>query len=416
MGVAFIMPKNLLVAQSGGPTSAINATLSGVILEGMRHSNIGTIYGALNGVQGILERRIISLNDQIKTAEQFKLLECTPAMALGSCRFKLPKLEDKPEVYEKILEIFNEYDIGFFFYIGGNDSMDTAHKLNDFFISKGADIKTIGIPKTIDNDLCGTDHTPGYGSAAKFIATSMAEIAQDCKVYDVNSVTVVEIMGRNAGWLTAASMLPRVLGFDAPHLIYMPEVAFDTEKFLADIRELHKNHKTVVVAVSEGIKFADGKYVAESEQSGQVDVFGHKYLAGTGKYLERLISHHLGCKVRSVELNILQRCSAHLLSGTDIAESRRIGQFAVRFAMQGQTGVMASFKRVSSAPYIVDIEAVPLSEAANNEKCFPLEWITPEGNNLTDDAVPYILPLISGEISSPTRFSMPAFFEFKKDV
>ncbi len=411
-----LMQKNILVAQSGGPTAAINASLSGVIREGLRHEAIGNIYGALNGIQGTLERRLIELKSQLTTEKQFKMLESTPAMALGSCRFKLPAYDKGPDVYEEIRRIFHEYGIGYFFYVGGNDSMDTALKLSDYFAACNDDIRVIGLPKTIDNDLYGTDHTPGYGSAAKFIATAMAEIAHDCDAYNLNSVTIVEIMGRNAGWLTAASVLPRKAGAAVPQLVYMPEVPFDLSGFLNDVKCLHAERHTVLVAVSEGIRFADGRYVSESEQSGVSDSFGHRYLSGAGKLLERLVAEKLGCKVRSVELNILQRCSSHLLSATDINEARCIGQAAVQFALEGRTGVMAAIKRAENKPYAFDIGTVPLKEVAGLERRFPLEWITPSGNDLTEDVFPYLLPLIAGEIQSPTVNGVPEFFNFNKTV
>ncbi|SDN34037.1 6-phosphofructokinase [Acetanaerobacterium elongatum] len=410
------MQKNILVAQSGGPSAAINATLAGVVLEGMRHEEIGNIYGALNGIQGVIERRLIDLKSQIKTDRQFKMLECTPSMALGSCRHKLPDYEKSPAVYEEIRKIFHEYGIGCFFYVGGNDSMDTALKLSEYFLAVNEDIRVIGLPKTIDNDLFGTDHTPGYGSAAKFIATAVAEIARDCDAYNLNSVTIVEIMGRNAGWLTAASVLPRAAGTEVPQLVYMPEVEFSLEGFLEDVRRLHAVRHTVVIAVSEGIRFADGRYVSQSEQSDHVDAFGHRYLSGAGKLLERQVANKIGCKVRSVELNILQRCSSHILSATDINEARRIGQFAVRFALQGQTGVMAGLKRISDAPYICDVVTVPIREVAGLERGFPKEWIAPSGNNLTDDVFCYLLPLIVGDVQPPTRNGIPEFFSFNKSV
>ncbi|MEG2295543.1 MAG: 6-phosphofructokinase [Oscillospiraceae bacterium] len=410
------MKVNIMIAQSGGPTSAINASLSGAILEGIRHERIDKIYGALNGISGVIERRIIELQSQIKTDEQFKLLECTPAMALGSCRLKMSNYTQDDTLYHKILNTFIDYNIGMFFYIGGNDSMDTANKLNQFFLLKGHDIKVIGIPKTIDNDLKGTDHAPGYGSAAKFIAASMTEIARDCSVYNTKSVTIVEIMGRNAGWLTAAAALPRTLGFSAPHLIYMPEVNFDLKQFENDIRTMHQTYNSVVIAVSEGIKFADGNYVSDSESTGQIDNFGHKYIAGAGKFLERYIANNINCKVRSIELNILQRCAAHMLSATDIAEAKRIGQFAVRFALAGKTGVMTAFTRVSNVPYISDITTIPLCEVANLEQKVPLEWISPSKNDVSQEIYSYILPLIYGEVQYPTKNGIPNFFSFEKNL
>ena len=409
------MPKNLLIAQSGGPTSAINASLSGIIQEAMRHSEIGEIYGAVNGIEGVLDRKIIELKSQFPTQKEFELLECTPAMALGSCRFRLPALDDKPSVYDEISAIFEEYNIGYFFYIGGNDSMDTAHKLSIYFTREQRDVRVIGVPKTIDNDLPNTDHTPGFGSAAKFIATSMMEIIRDCEVYYLDSVTIVEIMGRNAGWLAAAAALPHTVGCAAPHLIYLPEAPFDPEEFLKDVRRVQAQHKAVIVAVSEGIRLADGRYVSESMQSGMVDAFGHKYLSGVGKYLERLVAERIGCKVRSVELNVLQRCAGHMLSATDITEARKLGAHAVRFALIGETGKMVVLNRVSQQPYLVRTELADMSQVANLEKTFPTQWISPEGNAVTQEAFSYLLPLIQGDVSYPTRNGMPLHFHFEKN-
>ena len=409
------MKKNLLIAQSGGPTSAINASLSGIIQEAMKHSEIGEIYGAVNGIEGVLERKIIELKSQMTSEKLFHNLEVTPAMALGSCRFRLPKLEDSEEVYDKIDEIFEEYNIGYFFYIGGNDSMDTAHKLSAYFDKKQKDIRVMGVPKTIDNDLPNTDHTPGFGSAAKFIATTMAEIIRDCEVYFLDSVTIVEIMGRNAGWLAASACLPHTLGLDAPHLIYLPEAVFDVDKFIEDVKRVQKDHKSVIVAVSEGIKLADGRYAAESMQSGMVDAFGHKYLSGVGKFLERTVADRIGCKVRSIELNVLQRCAGHVLSETDITEARKIGAHAVRFALAGETGKMVIFHRISDKPYLVRTELSDISDVANLEKTFPREWINEEGNNILPRAYDYLLPLIQGDVSYPTKNGMPCHFSFEKN-
>ncbi len=409
------MKKNLLIAQSGGPTSAINASLSGIIQEAMKHSEIGEIYGAVNGIEGVLDRKIIELKSQMTSEKMFHNLEVTPAMALGSCRFRLPKLEDSEEVYNKIDEIFDEYNIGYFFYIGGNDSMDTAHKLSAYFDKKQKDIRVMGVPKTIDNDLPNTDHTPGFGSAAKYIATSMAEIIRDCEVYFLDSVTIVEIMGRNAGWLAASACLPHTIGLKAPHLIYLPEAVFDVDKFIEDVKRVQKEHKSVIVAVSEGIKLADGRYAAESMQSGMVDAFGHKYLSGVGKFLERTVADRIGCKVRSIELNVLQRCAGHVLSETDITEARKIGAHAVRFALAGETGKMVIFHRISDKPYLVRTELSDISDVANLEKTFPREWINEEGNNILPAAYDYLLPLIQGDVPYPTQNGMPAHFSFEKN-
>ena len=274
---------NMLIAQSGGPTAAINASLSGAIQEAIRSKEIGQIYGALNGIQGVLAGTIVDLRAQFSKQEDFTVLECTPAMALGSCRFRLPEEDADPALYQKIDEIFFHYDIGYFFYIGGNDSMDTVDKLSRHFGRIGRDVKVIGIPKTIDNDLPGTDHAPGFGSSAKFIATAMLEIIRDCYVYDTDSVTIVEIMGRHAGWLAASAALPRTVGARAPHLIYLPEVAFDPEQFIRDVKEVQSLTRNCIVAVSEGVRLEDGTFAAENFQSGAVDAFGHRYLSGVGK-------------------------------------------------------------------------------------------------------------------------------------
>lgn len=408
------MPKNLLVAQSGGPTTAINASLSGVILESLRHAEIGAVYGAVHGIQGIFDRNIIRLDTQFATADDFTLLEHTPASALGSCRFKMPTPEAGPEKYAEMLEVFRALNIGYFLYIGGNDSMDTANKIAEYCHQQREDIKVVGIPKTIDNDLPITDHTPGFGSAAKYIAVTMQEIARDADVYPVKSVLVVEIMGRNAGWLTASSVLARVNGCTAPHLIYLPETPFDTEAFLREIETLHKTQNTVVVAVSEGVRLADGSYVAEAMQSGAVDAFGHKYLSGVGKYLERLIADRLSCKVRSVEINVMQRSGAHVLSETDIMEARRAGEHGVRHAVAGESRIMIAFKRISDKPYVIDFVTAPLSDVANVEKKIPAEWITPAGNNVTADLVDYVLPLINGETTAPYQNGLPLHFVFDR--
>ncbi|HEX2938003.1 MAG TPA: diphosphate--fructose-6-phosphate 1-phosphotransferase, partial [Ruminiclostridium sp.] len=302
-----------------------------------------------------------------------------------------------------------EYNIGFFFYIGGNDSMDTVKKLSEYFNSIGEDIKVVGIPKTIDNDLCLTDHTPGFGSAAKFIAASTMEIAADSSVYDCTSVTIIEIMGRNAGWLTAASSLARLNGTKAPHMIYLPERAFDSKKFLLDLNELIKNERHVVVAVSEGLKLANGNYVADSEQTGLKDAFGHKYLSGIGKYLENLVMSNIGCKVRSVCLNVSQRCASHISSATDINEAFNVGSAAVDFALSGKTGVVAIIERLSNRPYSVSYEFCDVDEIANNVKFVPDNYITENGYDITDEMTEYLKPLIIGEQTKHIRNGLPVF-------
>lgn len=404
------MPKNMLIGQSGGPTVAINASLAGAIWEAMRSSKIGKIYGVRNGVQGILNKTIIDLKQSIKTQDDLELLKQTPAMALGSCRFMLP---DPPsEIYEKIRDIFRVWDIGYFFYIGGNDSMDTVKKLSHYFNSIGEDIKVVGIPKTIDNDLCCTDHTPGFGSAAKYIATSVAEIAYDSSVYGSLSVTIIEIMGRNAGWLTASSALARLSGCSAPHMIYLPEKAFDPEQFIADLKAVSKTTHHVIVAVSEGLKLEDGRYAADSEQNGLKDAFGHKYLSGIGRYLENLVREKLQCKVRSVNLNVLQRSASHISSATDITEATGAGAAAVEFALSGKTGAVAIVKRSSNNPYTVEFECCSVDKIANLAKCVPSNWISENGYDVTSEMIEYLKPLIRGEQKRRMKNGLPEFFSF----
>ena len=404
---------NIVVASSGGPTSAINSSVAGVYLEATKHSSINKIYGALNGIEGILENRLVDLREQLGSGEDIDLLRLTPSTVLGSCRYKLPKVEDDVSVYEEIISHFKEYDIGAFFYIGGNDSMDTVCKLSRYMSQNNIDIKAIGIPKTIDNDLMYTDHTPGFGSAAKYVAATIKEITRDSMVYSAKSVTIVEIMGRYAGWLAASSCVLRERGETAPHLIYLPEVPFSTEKFVEDIKAKQKEHKAVIVAVSEGIKAEEGCYVAECYQSGENDAFGHKYLSGVGKMLEDLVKKEIGCKVRSIELNVMQRCSSHIASKTDIDEAESIGSNAVLAALNGDTGKMMVFDRISDNPYRMEIKTVDVGGVANHVKYFPIEWINEEKNNIKDEAIQYFLPLIQGELSIKMDKGMPVHFRIK---
>lgn len=408
----FFTVKNMLIGQSGGPTAAINASLAGAIQEAMASAGIGEIYGTCNGLEGVLKRHILNLRIRLKTEDDFQLLKSTPGMALGSCRFKLPGYPD--DTYGKIADIFRRYDIGYFFYIGGNDSMDTVDKLSAYFASRNMDIRAVGIPKTIDNDLPGTDHTPGFASAAKFVATSMAEIACDSRVYDMPSFTVVEIMGRNAGWLTAASVLAREGGHTAPHLILLPEVVFDPDAFLARIRDLQTAEKNIVVAVSEGIRLANGKYVAENGKGGPVDAFGHAHLSGSGAYLGYLLRSNFPCKVRTIELSVLQRSAAHLCSDVDILEAEAIGKSAVRLALEGRSGVMAIIRRMSNDPYHVEYGSVPVCQVANQERKVPLEWIDPAGFDVTEAMMGYLRPLVLGENSCCFRNGIPRHFSFDK--
>jgi len=398
---------NIAVAQSGGPTCAINASLAGVFIEAKKHEEIDKIYGARNGIQGILHDNLVDLSQVLKNDSDVELLIRTPSAALGSCRFKLPKVEDDHTAYDKIIQTFERYSIKAFFYIGGNDSMDTVAKLSKYVISKGKDIKIVGIPKTIDNDVMATDHTPGFGSAAKYIATSMLEIIRDLGAYYLESVTVIEIMGRDAGWLTASSGILKVNGEVAPHLIYLPEVPFNIEQFVDDIREVQKTHKSVVVAVSEGLKLASGKYVGSGVLTDIVDAFGHQQLSGLAKYLEHIVKKEIGCKFRAIELNVLQRCASHLASKTDLDESKLIGGKAVEAALNGVTGEMMIFVRTSNSPYTIEIKSAQIDLVANNENIFPKNWINENGNGITDEAIEYFLPLIQGEVTPVIKNGIP---------
>ena len=391
---------NAVVGQSGGPTAAINATLAGVIrgvLENVHNGSIGTLYGMRNGVEGLLREDLIDLSAYFDSEEKLSLLEHTPAAALGSCRKKLPDPKADEQFYENLIAIFRKYNIRYFFYIGGNDSMDTVAKLSAYTEAHDYEMRVIGVPKTIDNDLVGIDHTPGFGSAAKFIACTMQEMIRDCAVYRIPAVTIVELMGRDAGWLTAASAIGRVVNGIEPDLVYLPERTFDMDRFLGDVREALNRHPNVVVAVSEGIRFADGHYVGEGRQTGAVDVFGHAYLAGTGKVLEQAVKDEIGCKVRSVELNLPQRCAAHMASETDLSESVSIGRAAVRTAAEGETRRMIVVTRKAGDRYEIEISHADVAEIANRIRYVDDRFINAEGNHVTDECCHYLLPLIQGE-------------------
>ncbi len=402
------MKDNCIVAQSGGPTVAINASLAGVI-DGVKKSNKFTrVYGAIHGIQGVLENNFIDLS--LMALSKFPLvntLELSPAMYLGSCRYKLPDFEADSKPYEIIFDRFEEYKVAAFYYIGGNDSMDTVDKLSKYAEKIGSDVKIIGIPKTIDNDLCHTDHTPGFGSAAKYVASTMLEIAHDTYIYHIPSVVIVEIMGRDAGWLTAASCLARNDYSPAPHLIYLPEVDFDEDRFIDDIKNVLKTSRCVIIAVSEGIHDKDGNYI--SATSTVADKFGHAQLSGTGKALESLVKDRMDIKVRSIELNVLQRCAAHISSRTDINESFALGQAAVKYAAEGMTAVMSTIKRVSNDPYQWIIEPENVSLIANQAKTIPPDWITPEKNDVTPEMESYLRPLIIGEVSLQYKDGLPMY-------
>lgn len=388
--------KNVIVAQSGGPTVAINASLAGVLDASLKNDAYETVYGSIYGILGILEDRLLNLNEQVLNNPDFiETLKVSPAMYLGSCRYKLPDYEDDDATYAFIFNQFKKYNVGAFFYIGGNDSMDTVLKLSHYGEQIGSDIRIIGIPKTIDNDLCITDHTPGYGSAAKYVASSILEVAHDTFIYSVKSVTIVEIMGRDAGWLTAASALARNEYNSAPHLIYFPEVAFDKEAFIEDVKNQLSKRNNVIIAVSEGIRDKEGNYISASTATN--DQFGHSQLSGTGKCLEYLIKEAINVKVRSIELNVLQRCAAHLSSLTDLDESFALGSHAVECAVNGQSKCMLTLNRVADNPYEVTIGTADIKGIANEAKSIPREWINDAGNDITPALYDYMAPLIIGE-------------------
>ena len=408
-----ILHGNAVVGQSGGPTAAINATLAGVIrgaFEAKEQGIIDTLFGMRNGIEGFLAEDLVDLTDIFKNEEDISTLELTPAAALGSCRKKMKSPEADPETYARIFEIFKKYNIRYFFYIGGNDSMDTVLKLSKYAADHEYEMRVVGVPKTVDNDLMVTDHTPGFGSAAKYVAVSMKEILRDVSVYTTKAVTIVEIMGRDAGWLTAAAGLTKFSGGKGADLIYLPEVSFDPEEFLASINAVQKDHPAVLVAVSEGIRFADGKYVGEGLGGRKIDAFGHVALSGAGKVLEDLVKDKLGCKVRSIELNLPQRCAAHLASLTDITESVGVGRAGVAAAVSGKTGVMMTINRADSDEYSVYYDSADISGIANGVKGVPAEFINDNRNGVTEECVKYLAPLIVGEVHPVYENGLPKHF------
>lgn len=391
--------KNVIVGQSGGPTAVINSSLLGVF-KTAKDRGADIVYGMVHGIKGLLDGDIVDLSQRFKTDLDYDLLKRTPSSFLGSCRYKLPAIEGHEDVYEKIFKILNDLEIYAFFYIGGNDSMDTIKMLTDYGARIKSPIKFMGVPKTIDNDLAVTDHTPGFGSAAKYIASTTKEIIRDGIVYDYPVVTVIEVMGRNAGWLTAATALakgPECEGVDA---IYLPEVVFDVDKFLVKVDNLLKANRSVVIAVSEGVKVADGRYVCElSSHVDYVDSFGHKQLAGTARYLSGLVAQKFGVKTRAIELSSLQRCASHLQSRVDVTEAYNAGGAAVKAAFEGKSGQVIILQRISDDPYMCITESADVHFIANVEKKVPEEWITEDGTYVSQGLINYILPLIQGEIA-----------------
>ncbi|CCZ04280.1 6-phosphofructokinase [Bovifimicola ammoniilytica] len=399
---------NIAVGQSGGPTTVINASLYGVIKEACDNNDkIDKIYGMINGIEGFIEGKVIDIIGKV-SEEEIELLKHTPAAYLGSCRYKLPEsMEDS--IYRIIFEKFDKLNIKYFIYIGGNDSMDTVHKLSVYAKMTNSPVRIIGVPKTIDNDLTKTDHSPGYGSAAKYVATTVRDIVMDANVYDTHSVTIIELMGRHAGWITAASVLARKYKGDNPVLIYLPEVAFDVKKFVQRVKlELNKKHN-VIVCVSEGIKDSEGKFICEYSSEAGVDTFGHKMLTGCGKYLENVIKEELGVKVRSVELNVNQRCKAALASMTDIEEAIMAGRNGVKAGLNGETGKMIAMKREDTEEYSIVYETVDCSEVCNQEKVVPREWISEDGTDILQGFIDYVLPLIQGESLTPIENGLPKY-------
>ena len=403
------MKKNAVVGQSGGPTAVINASLYGTVYEALnREDEIGTVYGMINGIEGFLNDQVMDMAP-LEESKELELIRTTPGSYLGSCRYKLPEDLNDP-VYPQLFARFEAYNIGYFFYIGGNDSMDTVSKLSRYAEKISSDIRVIGIPKTIDNDLVETDHTPGFGSAAKYVASTVREIAVDASVYDnKKSVTIVEIMGRHAGWLTAASALARKFEHDNPVLIYLPETDFDQDAFIEKVRTSLETTPNLVVCISEGIHDNTGTFICEYSNDVGTDTFGHKMLTGSGKYLENLVKERLGVKVRSVELNVCQRCSSSMLSKTDQKEAIASGAYGVKAALNGASGNMVAFERLDRDDYQIDYVLKDVNIICNQEKCVPATWITADGSDVTEDFIRYARPLIQGEVTVPTEDGVPKF-------
>ena len=401
------MKGNCLIAQSGGPSSAINASLCGAYLEMSASPDVGTVYGGIHGIQGILGEKLLELPPILNQGHNVRILAQTPSASLGSCRFKLKSPEERPEEYAQIFSVFEKYDIRYFIYIGGNDSMDTVYRLSKYAESVGRDMRIMGIPKTIDNDLVGTDHTPGFGSCAKYIATTIKEAAQDNIVYDMDSVFIVEAMGRDAGWIALSAALAR----DAENrpqcdLIYTPETPFSTEKFLADVNTVREKKGQLVVVVSEGVKDENGIYLSDT---GETDAFGHKMLRGAGAVVAEIIRKNLGVKVRDSELSILQRCAAHCASATDLSESESLGRLSAKGALEGLSGKMSCIRRISDAPYQIEYSYTDVSDVANAVKTVPGEFFNPARNHASEKGIRYLLPLIEGTRDPLLENGLPVY-------
>ncbi len=403
---------NAIFGQSGGPTAVINASAAGVFTEALKQAGvIRKVYGAAHGIKGILGEEIFDIGQE--DPYELELLKTTPSSALGSCRYKLKDPSEDETDYRRIVEVFKKYDIRYFFYNGGNDSMDTCNKISKYMQKADWECRVMGVPKTIDNDLFGTDHCPGFASAAKYIATSVMEVYLDARVYDTSMVTVIELMGRNAGWLTASTAIASSRGL-GPDLIYLPELPFDLDKMLEDVRTIYAKEKKCIVAVSEGVKSSDGRYIPELVGSVSRDAFGHAQLGGAASVLANYIKDKLGCKVRGIELSLLQRCAAHWASRRDVDESFLAGQTAVRCAVDGMTDYMVGFSRPENGPYKCEIKLIPLKDVANAERVIPREWINEEGNGLLTPFLDYVLPLIEGESHPPVENGVPRFAKLRK--
>lgn len=398
---------NILVGQSGGPTTVINSSLYGVIKEAISSEGINRIYGMINGIEGFIDDKVIDIEKSM-TEEEIELLMHTPAAYLGSCRYKLP-MDMDDGVYKMIFRKFSELGIGYFVYIGGNDSMDTVDKLSRYAKKTSSNVKVIGIPKTIDNDLECTDHSPGFGSAAKYVATTVRDIVLDANVYNTHSVTIVELMGRHAGWITASSVLARKFEGDNPVLIYLPEAPFDVDDFVRKVKKNLENNNNVIVCVSEGIKDKDGNFICEYNAKQGVDTFGHKMLTGCGKYLENVIKDELNVKVRSVELNVNQRCKAILASATDINEAIECGRYGVKMALKGETGKMITMNRKAQDEYEIEYGVAECSNVCNKEKLVPDAWISEDKTDVTKEFIDYVTPLIQGENETPMENGLPKY-------
>ena len=402
----------LVFAQSGGPTSVINSSAAGVFLEALDSPSVTAVYGAANGIKGVLDEKFYDIGKEDR--KELELLKYTPSSALGSVRYKLKDASVDDTDYKRILEVFEKYNVRYFMYNGGNDSMDTCNKISKFLQKAGYECNVIGVPKTIDNDLYGTDHCPGYGSAARYIATTVMEINLDAKVYDTPMVCVIEAMGRNAGWLTAAAKLASAKGLGAD-LIYLPEVDFSVDKFIDDVKRVcEKNNNKCIAVVSEGIHDASGKLICELVSEGARDSFGHAQLGGVATTLANIVKEKTGFKTRGIELSLMQRCGAHLASKTDVEETFQAGREAVKAAVSGETDKMVCYERKAGAKYEIEYKLLPLELAANTEKKVPLEWITEDGTNISDEYVKYALPLIQGEAKAPLEDSLPRFAHLKK--